>query len=488
MEINYKIIQIKKEILNTDQIFYKINKINKIINIFDKFNIPINKSIFQRLFQLLIKEDFNQKLINFFQKGTPISHPLPKEWIKILRKNGVNVSIFSNFLFHLYKLKILMKSFHILFTCLDLDKNHNETNFNYLSNLNSNVFKNIDNSNNLFMWFKNYFNDGEVNFFHDNKKIKNINISNHNLIYKRLIALNNVYLFPKLIFEYFVIFFKILFTNSILFFLLDEIVKLKIALKKKNNLPNKILFDHSESVFKPLWTYYFESINIKNIVYFYSTNSVPIVYDKDKIEKIFDYITYGWELMSWKNYFVWDDYQKDFFANFFNLEKLYFKSTGPIPFGGKSFKFKSKKKIISIFDVSPYSNINYEKLCLPEKYYNFKNIKKFYETIIKFNTNYHLVFKIKRINKYTDLNYLRYIQFLKKEGFDILDDICPFSLIKSSSKVISLPFSSPSIIAKHCNVDSIFFDPTSKLTFLNDYKFVNHGVQILDNNEIENWL
>ena len=78
MEINYKIIQIRKEILNTDQIFYKINKI---INIFDKFNIPINKSIFQRLFQLLITEDFNQKLINFFQKGTPISHPLPKEWI-----------------------------------------------------------------------------------------------------------------------------------------------------------------------------------------------------------------------------------------------------------------------------------------------------------------------------------------------------------------------------------------------------------------------
>ena len=35
MEINYKIIQIRKEILNTDQIFYKINKINKINKIMD---------------------------------------------------------------------------------------------------------------------------------------------------------------------------------------------------------------------------------------------------------------------------------------------------------------------------------------------------------------------------------------------------------------------------------------------------------------------
>ena len=99
-----------------------------------------------------------------------------------------------------------------------------------------------------------------------------------------------------------------------------------------------------------------------------------------------------------------------------------------------------------------------------------------------------MVFKIKRVSKLTDLNYLKYIKSLKKEGFDIHEDICPFSLIKSSSKVISLPFSSPSIIAKHHNVDSIFFDPTNKLKFLNDYKFANHGIKILNSNEIKKWL
>lgn len=485
MEINYKIIQIRKEILNSNPTFCK-NK--KIISIFDKLNIPINISIIQRLFQLFITNDFNQKLINYFQTGSKIFHPLPKEWINILKKNDVKVSIFSNFLFHFYKLKVVIKSIFILFSCLDLSKKKLINNFKYLSNPSSDVFKNIDQSNNLILWFKSYFNDDEVNFYHDNKKLKNINIFNHNLIYRRLIVLNNIYLFPKLLFEYLVIFFKILHTNTILFFLLDEIVKLTIILKKKNNFPNKILFDHSESVFKPLWTYYFESKNIKNIVYFYSTNNIPIVYEKDKIENIHNYISHGWELMNWRNYFVWDDYQKDFFSNSFNLEKLCFKTVGPIPFGGNSFQLMNKKKIISIFDVSPFSNINFKKLCLPEQYYNFENIKKFYEIIIKCNSKYHLVFKTKRISKYSDLNYVRYINFLKKEGFDILDDICPFSLIKSSSKVISLPFSSPSIIAKHYNVDSIFFDPTNKLKFLNDYKFANHGIQILNSNEIKKWL
>ena len=66
MEVNYKIIKLRKEILNTNQRFYRNNKV---INIFDKCNIPVNKSISQRLFQLLITENFNQKLINFFQRG-----------------------------------------------------------------------------------------------------------------------------------------------------------------------------------------------------------------------------------------------------------------------------------------------------------------------------------------------------------------------------------------------------------------------------------
>ena len=31
-----------------------------------------------------------------------------------------------------------------------------------------------------------------------------------------------------------------------------------VANPKQNNFPNKILFDHSNTIFKPLWTYFFE--------------------------------------------------------------------------------------------------------------------------------------------------------------------------------------------------------------------------------------
>ena len=249
------------------------------------------------------------------------------------------------------------------------------------------------------------------------------------------------------------------------------------------------MFDHSNTIFKPLWTYFFESKNIKNIVYFYSTNNVPIVYNEDKAKKINNFIAHGWELMNWNNYLVWDEHQLSFFSDYFNINKNYFKITGPIPFGGSLYLPKNKKKIISVFDVTPFQMTSYKKLGLPEIYYDFENIKKFYENLCQFSSNdYTFIFKIKRITKNTDPNYIEYLESLKKKDFNIVENICSFSLIKSSSKVISLPFSSPSIIAKHYNVGSIFFDPTNKLKFLNDYKFINHDIQIFYRNEIEEWL
>ena len=38
------------------------------------------------------------------------------------KKNDVNVSIFSNFYLNLYKLKFIIKSLLILFSCLDFNK------------------------------------------------------------------------------------------------------------------------------------------------------------------------------------------------------------------------------------------------------------------------------------------------------------------------------------------------------------------------------
>ena len=129
-------------------------------------------------------------------------------------------------------------------------------------------------------------------------------------------------------------------------------------------------------------------------------------------------------------------------------------------------------------------------MCLPAYYYSFKNLKKFYDDLCKITNKFdiNLVFKIKRISKYTDKNYVNYINKLKKLGYIINEDYSSFDLIKSSEKVISMPFSSPSIVAKDFNIKSVFFDPTDKLIFLNKNKLFNYDVDILNKKELEKWI
>ncbi len=488
MTFNDKIIKIRKEILNSD---YNFLNNYKIINEFVEYDIPINKSIKQRLYQLLITYEFNKKLLNFYENKKPFSHPLPSQWIDILEKNKIKVSIFSSILFAIFKMKVFLKAIKVLFLSYYYKEKQINNEFNYIHNFNKNIIKNINHNNNLFSWFEKYFNDGVKFYTHDCRSIEKYNIEKLTIINQNLFGIKNIYIFFKFFFLLIKMTLKgIFFCNSILL-LLDEIIKLKIISKKNKNLPNKIFFDHSESIFKPLWTYCLEKKNIKCMVFFYSTNNSPIIFEKDQADNIASLITHGWELMSWKNYLVWNEYQLNYFSKYFNINKNYFEISGPIPLeSGIMINKKEKKKLISIFDVTPFKNEYYKNFGLPSCYYNFENLKNFYENLTEIidKNFYQLIFKIKRITKNTDQNYTKFLKSLESKGFLIYDNASSFDLIKISTKVISLPFSSPAIIAKYYNIDTVYFDPTNKLRFLNDYKIFNHDIQILNKEEIKNWL
>ena len=51
-----------------------------------------------------------------------------------------------------------------------------------------------------------------------------------------------------------------------------------------------------------------------------------------------------------------------------------------------------------------------------------------------------------------------------------------FSIIRNSNLVISIPFSSPSYIAKTINIKSIFYDPTDTIR---NNKFKNKGINFI---------
>ena len=114
---NKKVISIRKEILNSKFII-KDQKLNDI----KISNSSIQNSIKQRLYQLLINLDFNKKILNFLDNKKKVLHPLPSEWIKLLKKRGVKVSLFSYVMFQLFKVKVILIYLTVTKLCLICQK------------------------------------------------------------------------------------------------------------------------------------------------------------------------------------------------------------------------------------------------------------------------------------------------------------------------------------------------------------------------------
>ena len=149
-----------------------------------------------------------------------------------------------------------------------------------------------------------------------------------------------------------------------------------------------------------------------------------------------------------------------------------------IPFHGQNTtlsKFKNEK-IISIFDVPPKNNKFKLTFLNPYNLYTEKYCIKFLEDIIKNikGSNIKIIIKIKNINEDMSKKYFKYIDILEKKNKNNIliyrAGISAKSVIKVSDIVISLPFSSPSLIAKRMKIESFYYDPLNivKLTEYND--------------------
>ena len=481
---NKKVISIRKEILYSKFII-KDQKLNDV----KISNLSIQNSIKQRLYQLLINLDFNKKILNFFDNKKKVLHPLPSEWIKLLKKRGVKVSLFSYVMFQLFKVKVILKSLKIIILALNFKEIKIPDKFYYVHNINKDILQ--KDNNNFFLWIDKFFNENINILTHNYFKKDNFENGKFKILKYDIFQIKSIKIFLKIFLFYIKKSVEFLLYNSLIIIILDELIKLEIISINKIPLPNRVLIDNSDIIFKPLWTYYLEDQKCDCNVFFYSTNNSPIIFETQYQNQMSDLITHGWELMNWKKYLVWNLNQMNFFINYFKIEKENFTIAGPIPYeGGKIFNIKSKKKIISVFDVSPFEYSYYKNMCLPSYYYSFENLKKFYDDLCKITNKLDvtLIFKIKRISKYTDKNYVNYINKLKKLGYRINEDYSSFELIKSSEKVISMPFSSPSIIAKYYNIKSVFFDPTDKLIFLNKNKLFNYDIDILNKKELEKWI
>ena len=187
----------------------------------------------------------------------------------------------------------------------------------------------------------------------------------------------------------------------------------------------------------------------------YSTNSVPILRRGDKSQRYLpealeDYYDY---------HFVWDEYQ----AHELKSQGIWKTEVkGSMIFVSQSRKedhYSLNQRSVVIFDVTPY--------CPSIGYYSREicegNLRMMISACEEAST--HLDYRIpvllkpkRRYSNRSDSDYKTYVENLSKAG--IIEMLEPsanlYQVIEMSAAVISVPFTSPSIMAKEMNVPSVF--------------------------------
>jgi polysaccharide biosynthesis PFTS motif protein len=463
----------------------------------------IDKEIITQNFQQylvlnILTVEFNEKLLSAISnKNKSIIHPLPYEWRVELESFGFIADNYLNKIkYKLFFLKFLLKGLYELFfivirsICNSSSRKNDLSNSVYFHNLSSKNFpvSNSKENHDIISWYiKKYslkkssqagFNvyvNFKKNDYKDDPLIKYI--ESPVLIKTDLRSFSFfIYLSCISLIESFISLFsrdghRIILTFQIIRFL-------RIYFSNHNAFPQKVLFNNSDYIYRPLWSHGFDLKKTEVILYFYSTNS-------ETFKSEYGYVKQQnfWHLCNWDTYYVWDDYQSDFIKR--NIKYSYkIEIVGIIDFQNSLIPLElenNKSTRVAVFDVQPTRSSWYQMLGIDFEYYVPKNANSFNNDIFDVLSSYDTIIYCKgkrHIGSLADKSYQKNLSTWDNKNKIILlnPDISARELIEKCDVVISMPFSTPSVIAKLLGVSSYYYDPTG-LIQLDDR--ASHGIQII---------
>ncbi len=468
--------------------------------------VSLEVAVRQFILQKFIGINFNEEvLLCLADKNKKFAYPLPSEWQICIINSGIKVNKFvCSFLWtiEMFRLWIyacyefLRQSIYSL-NIIIFERKFKIQNFVYFDSLaESNIpFRSGTYEYGILSWYLKHFDCLGIDYLAHTVSTRNSVILNGKikvnsvgspilppLTYTSL-ALFLEYAFSKLIKSFF-LFILGKWWNVLL--LRDSFISKIINLNKGRGIAVQYLFHNSNWIYRPLWTYTAEKYNSEIYFYFYSTN-IERFKKADKISRVKN----SWDLISWSNYLVWDQFQSDFVIKNSNYP-VKVEIFGPISFVCSEIEdFEILKNTIAVFDVQPRRATKYNSLGLDQDYYVPKVVNAFLVDVFESITslNFPIAFKRKRnIGKLEHYKYVNEINRISKEYYFLnIDPTIPAELIIEKAKaVISLPFTSTALIGKHLGKPSVFYDP-SGLVLKDDP--AAHGICVINNkSDLKDWL
>ena len=479
---------IKSEIENVS--LFKNNKFfSKIF--FGTPSANLNDIYIQFLKTNILDRKLNEAIQIYFVDKKKLKYPLTPKLVNIFEKKNIKINKFLSYSkFVIFSFNYFLRGqfffyYYIINSILSFRLKSNQ-NYAYFLNTPIQVFnKKKISINSIMFWYMREEKLNHIkNISHDNKSAHHLNYDNFNINY-------NPNLIPRLknIYDLFILFFwYLVFSLLAILFLLKgnfsyailfgESIKYKIFnIINDKQIANFYFFNNSQPIYRPLWTYEAEKRKSKIFFYFYSTNNESV-----KTTKYYEKNLSWWSRLTWPNYLIWSEIQSEFIKSISNSNHTT-QIIGPITdTGDKKIIINSKKKIISIFDIQPfrtslfYNTVITDHVNMPPNSINFISdiIDVFsrndeYEFFLKrkrfISNNIHPVYN-NFINKLTSTNKLKLYDYNNS-----IKDI-----LSQSDLVICSPYTSVAHIASSMGRYTFYFDPSGKIDITDK---ASYGIRII---------
>jgi polysaccharide biosynthesis PFTS motif protein len=192
--------------------------------------------------------------------------------------------------------------------------------------------------------------------------------------------------------------------------------------------------------------------------------------------------------MTWNRFIVWNKQQEGFFKRY--RPQASYTRVGYVNHTGSVINYTRKKgiRLLSVFDITPMRPIMYTSDGFARAPFSEEMILMFLEDIIKVcDDEWEILWKPKRVvghNFVSNAFQQKRIKLIKNHMIHLDPTIAAVSLVEISDAVISIPFTSPSLIAKVKGIPSVYYDSSGQVK-----KKENHGLPVLKNKvELKEWF